>query len=54
MQNNQNPKNIDKDTLKIISQNIVNFYKDYFGEENADLKSWNIVEQSDIDSLNMS
>ncbi|MFZ2151220.1 MAG: hypothetical protein WAZ12_02545 [Candidatus Absconditicoccaceae bacterium] len=47
-------KNIDKSKLKKISQDIVNFYKNHFGEENTDLGKWNIIEQSGISSLNIS
>lgn len=47
-------KNIDKLKLKNISKNIVSFYKNHFEKQNTDLKNRNIVEQSGIDSINIS
>jgi len=47
-------KNIDKRKLKKISKEIIDFYKNHFWEWNTDLKNRNIIEQSDISSLNIS
>lgn len=47
-------KNIDRSKLKKIAQDIVNFYKNHFGEKNTNLGKWNIIEQSGISSLNIS